>query len=126
MAGNTYKIPAKTSKAGGSGSSFFTTIEKLVSMDDSLTQVIHVRFLPQILFIVTLCIIYIGSRHYAEKKIRAINKLENQVEDLRADFTTLKADYMYESKQSEVARKAKELGLAESDEPPFKIVIQDE
>lgn len=127
MAGNTYKIPAKTPRAGGNGSgSFFTGLEKLMSMDESLTQVIHVRFLPQILFVVTLCIIYIGSRHYAEKKIRAINRLESQVEDLRADFTTLKADFMYESKQSEVAKKARELGLAESDEPPFKIVIQDE
>lgn len=82
--------------------------------------------MPQILFISVLCIIYIGSRHYAEKKIRAISKLETQVEDLRADFTTLKAAYMKDSKQTEVAKKVRSLGLVESKEPPFKIIVEDE
>jgi hypothetical protein len=61
--------------------------------------------------------------HYAEKNIRKINKLEIVVQDLRADYTTLKADYMYTSKQSEVAKKAVEIGLVESNIPPSKIVI---
>jgi outer membrane murein-binding lipoprotein Lpp len=34
---------------------------------------------------------------------RKIDKLQTEVEDLRADYTTLKADIMYASKQSEVA-----------------------
>lgn len=122
MATNTYKIPGKTANRGG----IFSLLEKFLRIDESLTQVIHVRFLPQILFISALCVVYIGSRHYAEKKIRAISALETQVEDLRADFTTLKADYMYASKQSEVAKKARPLGLVESMEPPFKIIVSDE
>ena len=69
-----------------------------------MSEVIHVRFLPQILFLSFLCLIYIGNRHYAEKRVRAINNLENEVEDLRADYTTLKADFMYESKQSEAQK----------------------
>ena len=95
-------------------------------LDESLSQVIHVRFLPQILFISALCVIYIGSRHHAEKQIRTINALETEVEDLRADYTTLKAEYMFASKQAEVARQARPLGLVESKEPPFKIIVKDE
>lgn len=86
-----------------------------------MSEVIHVRFLPQILFLTFLCVLYIGNRHYAEKKIRSISKLEEQVEDLRADYTTLKAEFMYESKQSEVAKRASELGLKVSKESPVLI-----
>ena len=122
MATNTYKIPGRTSGRGG----IFTALEKFLRIDESLTQVIHVRFLPQILFISMLFVFYIGSRHHAEKQIRAINTLETQVEDLRADYTTLKAEYMFASKQSEVARQARPLGLVESKHPPFKIILQEE
>ncbi|MFY0605814.1 MAG: hypothetical protein JXR10_03805 [Cyclobacteriaceae bacterium] len=122
MATNTFKIPTKSSERG----SFFSAIGRFLSVDDSLSSVIHVRFLPQILFGCFLCVIYIGSRHHAEKKIRSIGRLEIQVEDLRADFTTLKADFKYESKQSEVAKKAEALGLSESASSPYKIVIPKE
>ena len=123
MATNTYKIPGKSAVKG---SGFFTQLEKVLRINDSLAEVIHVRFLPQILFVSALCLVYIGSRHYAEKKIRAINLLENEVEDLRADYTTLKADYKFASKQSEVAKKAAGLGLKESKVPPFKIIVPEE
>ncbi|HCX20765.1 MAG: hypothetical protein CMB80_24405 [Flammeovirgaceae bacterium] len=123
MATNTYKIPGK-STARGKG--FFSLLDKVLPMDESIGEVIHLRFLPQILFVAVLCVIYIGSRHYAEKKIRTIGTLETAVEDLRADFHTLQADYMYDSKQSEVAKKAARIGLSESDVSPYKIVIPEE
>ena len=52
--------------------------------------------------------------------------MEAEVEDLRADFTTLKSEYMFASKQSEVARKVKKIGLQESRIPPYKIVVNEE
>ncbi len=122
MASNTYKIPGKATQKGG----LFALLDRFLRIDDSLAQVIHVRFLPQILFISAICVVYIGNRHYAEKKIRAINTLETEVEDLRADFTTLKAEYMFASKQSEVAKQAKALGLEESEHPPFKVIVNTE
>jgi hypothetical protein len=125
MATNTYKIPAKKESKKEGGSSFFSMFDNAVRVDKSLSEVIHVRFLPQILFLSTLCIIYIGNRHHAEKKVRAINKLEVMVSDLRADYTTLKSDYKFSSKQSEVARQAAKLGLKESKVPPLKIIVSD-
>jgi hypothetical protein len=50
--------------------------------------------------------------------------MQTEVEDLRADYTTLKADIMYASKQSEVARRVKDLGLKESINPPYKLVVE--
>lgn len=116
MAENTYKLPQKEERGG-----IFRLVNRFLRMDASISEVIHVRFLPQIIFLALLCLLYIGNRHYAEKKIRAINKLETEVEDLRADYTTLKADFMYESKQSEVAKRAAELGLKESKGSPVLI-----
>ncbi len=91
----------------------------------SLGELIHLRFLPQILFVALLCIIYIANRHRAEKKIRAIERLEVQVEDLRADYTTLKAAYMVESRHSIITRKAHALGLHSSADFPHLIRIED-
>ena len=71
-----------------------------------------------------LLILYIGNTHHAEKTTRAINRAQSEVEDLRADYTTLKADVMFASKQSEVARRVREMGLRESLNPPFKIVVE--
>jgi hypothetical protein len=115
MAENTYRLPQQE-EAG-----LFSLLNKFLRIDSSVNEVIHIRFLPQILFMAFLCLLYIGNRHYAEKKIRTINALEIQVEDLRADYTTLKADFMFESKQSEVSRRAEKLGLMESKESPVLI-----
>ncbi|MEO9872102.1 FtsL-like putative cell division protein [Ekhidna sp.] len=113
---NTYKLPQREERGD-----LFRLINRFLRMDSSISEVIHVRFLPQILFLAFLCLLYIGNRHYAEKKVRDINNLETEVEDLRADYTTLKADFMYESKQSEVAKRAATLGLKESKESPILI-----
>ncbi len=122
MSTNTYRMPGKSSRGKG----FFSLLDKVLPMDESIADVIHLRFLPQILFVAVLCVVYIGSRHYAEKKIRNIGNLETNVEDLRADYQTLKADYMYNSKQSEVAKEAKRLGLKESNVSPYKVVVTEE
>jgi hypothetical protein len=70
-------------------------------------------------------LIYISNTHYAEKTVRKISAMQAEVEDLRADYTTLKADLMFASKQSEVARKVGEIGLKESLKPPYKVVVEE-
>lgn len=119
MSGNTYKM-----KQRSSGGSFFSWIEKSLRLD-SFDQGIPLHFMPHLLFLAFLLIFYIGNKHFAEKTIRNINNIETEVEDLRADYTTLKADYMFASKLSEVAKRARRLNLVEGKEPPFKIVIEE-
>lgn len=120
MASNSYK---RSQSSGISGRSFFSLLENVINVERIFDKGLPIQFLMPILFSTVLCILYIGNLHYAEKNIRKISKLRVQVEDLRADYTTLKADYMKNSKQSEVAKKASVLGLKESMTPPYKIVI---
>jgi hypothetical protein len=83
-----------------------------------------VKYLPHVVYLTAIGIFYIGNSHYAEKTIRKIDRLQVEVEDLRADYTTLKAQTMFASKQSEVARSVKPLGLKESLKPPYKIKVK--
>ena len=110
----------KTEK-GGRGRNIFARVERALNIDGTFDG-LPVKFFPYVLFLFLLALIYIGNGHYAEKSIRKINRLEIEVEDLRADYTTLKAEYMLMGKQSEIAEKSGEIGLNESMEPPYKIV----
>ena len=92
-------------------------------LDGLFEQGLPSRYIPHTLFLTAIGIFYIGNNHWAEKTIRNIDKTRVEVEELRADYTSLKADYMFASKQSEVARKVKKLGLQESQVPPNKLVI---
>lgn len=79
--------------------------------------------LPFLLFCAFLAIVYIGNTHTAEKKVREINRLQPQLKELRWEYMTTKADLMYKSKQSEVAREVEPFGLREIQSPPFKIIV---
>lgn len=107
------------------GNSIFSGFEKKLKLETYFEEGFPVQYLPKILFVMLLGILYIGNTHHAEKTVRDIARAQSEVEDLRADYTTLKADVMFASKQSEVARRVKELGLKESNDPPFKIVVDD-
>jgi len=115
----------KPKQAAQPGNSIFSSIEKRLKLETYFEAGFPVQYLPKILFVLALSLLYIGNTHHAEKTVREINHAQSEVEDLRADYTTLKADVMFASKQSEVARRVKELGLKESINPPFKIVVDD-
>jgi len=126
MTENKFKInpTKKEGKRSGSGS-LFSGIEKRLKLESYFEEGFPVQYLPKILFVMLLGLLYISNTHYAEKTVRQINAIQADVEDLRADYTTLKSDLMFASKQSEVARKVKALGLKESIRPPFKIEVEE-
>lgn len=120
LKGNESRVKEKTATAG---SSIFSGLEKRMKLEAYFEEGFPVQYLPKVLFVVLLSLIYISNTHFAEKTTRKIDKIQTEVEDLRADYTTLKADIMYASKQSEVARRVKEMGLKESLNPPYKVVV---
>lgn len=122
MASNTYK----DSRPSGGRRNVFSFIESFINVEKLFENGLPVHFLMPILYVTVLCIIYIGNLHYAEKNVRKTSSLRVEVEDLRADYTTLKAEYMFASKQSEVAKKAGAIGLKESVKPPYKIIIHED
>lgn len=127
---NKFKIGAKkesvkSDKPSGGGTSFFSGIEKKLKLENYFEEGFPTQYLPKILFVMAIGLLYIGNTHYAEKTVRQINAIQAEVEDLRADYTTLKSDLMFASKQSEVARKVKAYGLKESLTPPYKVVVEE-
>jgi hypothetical protein len=119
--GNNYKVKRKTKSPGGT---LFKVIEGWLNLDNFSIIQISGAYLPQVLFLMAIGILYIGNGHYAENTLRKISTVQKEMEDLRADYLTLKADYMFDSKQSEVAAKVKKQGLLESSEPPLKIIAE--
>lgn len=115
----------KAEKTRSEGSGLFGWMSRWVKSDSTIGSSFPARYLPKVVFVVVLGVFYVWNTHYAERSIRKIDKLETQVEDLRADVTTLEAEVMFGSKQSEVAKKVKALGLVESKEPPYKIVADE-
>ena len=108
------------------GFSIFGLLEKYASVDTLFEEGVPLKYLPRILFLTLLTLFYIGNTHYAEKTLRRIDKVKVETEDLRADYTTLKSDYMEASKQSEVARNVAPLGLEESSSPPYQVIVSED
>jgi hypothetical protein len=125
MGENKIRIHTNPGKSIGTiGFGIFSGIEKKLKLENYFEEGFPVQYLPKILFGVFLGMLYISNTHYAEKTVRKINAVQTEVEDLRADYTTRKSDLMFASKQSEVARKVKDLGLRESLTPPNKIEVE--
>src|SRR6188474_3898256 len=109
---NKFKIKQLKKKVS-SGKGWFSGFEKKLKLENYFEEGFPVQYMPKILFVMGLGLLYISNTHYAEKTVRKISNIQAEVEDLRADYTTLKSDLMFASKQSEVARKVKILGLKE-------------
>jgi len=103
--------------------SIFSLLDRMTSVDGLFREGLPVHYLPHLLFVMLLTLLYIGNTHYGNRMNRNIMRLKQETEDLRADYTTLKSDYMEASKQSEVARKVAAFGLVESSSPPFRITV---
>jgi hypothetical protein len=126
MSENTFKKKIRKSSTGTArkGKNIFTLIEERLNVTGILGEGIPVKLVPPILYAALIALIYIWSNHRADNLIRAIEKTQQEVEDIRADVTTLEAELMLSSKQSEVAKRIQHQGIYEIDEPPIKIVLK--
>jgi hypothetical protein len=128
MALNTHKsAPSeKSSNSGTGGVSVFSYIERFLNLEAVVNSGLPEKHLFRILFVIVLAIVYIANTHMAERNVRVLNRTKSEVEDLRADYTTLKSELVVSLKQSEVARRVAELGLEESQSPPTKIKVSED
>ena len=81
------------------------------------------RNFPFFLFLSVLAVLYIYHGHLADKMVRDISRVNNELKELQYEYKTLKSDVMFRSKQSELAKAVSPLGLKELVEPP--IVLSD-
>lgn len=85
-----------------------------------LTRKGVIKLLPLGLFITLLMVVYIANNYWSIKSFREMYGLKKELKELRFEHITTKSDFMYISKQSEVARKLDTLGIKESTIPPQK------
>jgi ABC-type transport system involved in cytochrome bd biosynthesis fused ATPase/permease subunit len=84
-----------------------------------------IRLLPFIFFLCFLAICYIANGYYAERKVKQLSQIANQLKELKSEYVVTKSDLMFISKQSEVAKAAAGIGIVEAkDDPPKKIIIK--
>ncbi len=82
-----------------------------------------IQNLPFFVLVMVLGVLYIANAHYHLQLERAIDKREHELKVLSWEYMTVKSQVMYQSKQSEVAKKVDVLGLKPLVEPPKIIEI---
>lgn len=115
------EVPSEPAKEGSTMAFFRKLFTEGVVSKESATDM-----LPFLIFLCVLGMVYIANSHMAQKNIRNIDKLNKEVKELSWEFKSLKADLMFKSKLTEVAKKVDTLGIKELIEPPKKIVVNNE
>ena len=98
-------------------------MEEKLDVKKVLGEGVPVQLVPPVGFVALLALIYIYSNLRAENKIREIEKAKQEVADIRADVTTLEAEYMKSSMQSEVSKRVAAIELYELNQPPVKLEL---
>lgn len=85
-----------------------------------------VKNLPFIFFLSFLAICYIAKGYYDDDQVRKLNRLTNEIKELRTQYIVVKDSLVIKSKQTEVAKAlaVQATGIKESVVPPKKIVVQ--
>lgn len=88
-----------------------------------LTRDLIARQGKLILLIVGLAFFYISNRYTCQQKIANINKLKNELNDLKYESLTRSTELMMRTKQSQVRKRISERGieLELSNQPPYVI-----
>lgn len=76
-----------------------------------------------IIFLSLLALIMISSAHSADRKVREITKLNNDVKELRSEFVDTRSRLMKVKMESKVVGQMQKKGLKPSTNPPQKIII---
>lgn len=81
-----------------------------------------VKQIPFFLFLAFLAIIYIYNGHMADKTIRNITKISNELKELQFEYKDVQGDVLKRSKQSELIQAVAPLGLKELTTPPVVLI----
>ncbi len=84
------------------------------------------RLMPYIFFLAFLAVLYIYNSNHAIRMIRDCDRLTKEIKEHRAEFISVKSEFMYRSKQSQVSKRLDERGLKELKQPPIKITFSED
>lgn len=81
--------------------------------------------LPFVAFLGFLTVIYIANTHLAEKQIRQIQTLQQDVKDLKRQYNSLKSENMFNSRLAEIEKDVESLGLTKKAGKVKRILVND-
>lgn len=119
---NTYKKEDKKVETTKEASKVVKSLSSVFS-GSFLNKENVVSSLPYVFFLTLLGVIYIANGYYSEKTVRDLYKVGAELKELRSEYITIKSDFNYKSKQSQVAEAIVDFGIKESIIPPSKIVV---
>jgi hypothetical protein len=97
----------------------------------SLTDILKGKFLVDdgsmhnwrfVLYLVFLAFVSISSSHWVDKKVVKINKLDEEVSNLKAQFTDAHRLLMKMQLEPEIMKQSEALGIKLTDEQPYVLV----
>lgn len=97
-------------------------LKDYLTLDFSAETVL--KNLPFVLFLGFIGMLYIMNAHYSEKKLWQIQKIEDEIEELKLEYRSIKADLMYRTKQSEVEKAVESIGVKNSTSTPKRIIVK--
>ena len=83
---------------------------QLFNLGEHSTNLVFNNFV-YILFLGFLAIVYIANAHYAEKRVRDIQRTQKEIRELRWQYMSVKSELMRKSTQSQIEDAVKEDGL---------------
>jgi predicted membrane protein len=82
------------------------------------------KFIPAIIIVVFLSIVYISLSHFHVKNLKEKEDLKKQLNELRSEYISVKSNLMKKSNQSEVAKRLETEGIKELRTPPKVIEMK--
>jgi hypothetical protein len=122
MADNFVRQEPKATKASNKG--VFSLFGKVSFAREMFKDGVPTAYVPYVLYLVLLGLLYVALAHSGDRLQRDYLVTKREVQDLRFDYMTLKADYMLESMQSNLAKQVEGIDMIQPDEPPFKIEVE--
>jgi hypothetical protein len=125
MAKNTFRNNGTSQASPPKRVGLFTLLERYLNLDKWLGGALPIDRLMFLFWLGFLFLLYIGAWHNADRLVRQQKRLQDSLNELRADYTTRKSVFMKAGKQSEVAKRVAPMGLYENKIPPEKIVVKE-
>jgi regulatory protein YycI of two-component signal transduction system YycFG len=91
-----------------------------------LDVLVSAEWVYYFLFLTILAMVYIYINHRVENTIRNINKVKNELIELRAENITLKSEIIKNSSVGAVEHRLQSTGIKSPNKPVYKIVIPNE
>lgn len=81
------------------------------------------RNLPFVYFLGFLGVIYIALGHYAERNMREIDHLQDEVREQRWEYVSVHSEVMRQGSRSNVAEAVEDAGLIAPRTPPKELIV---